>query len=211
MQFWYITPMAIALKYIYFQSHYYSVHEVSKCLNTPVLIIAEKVSSYENLIPLSLLQFYEDSLKVWNHYLCKVFALNPAKHFMAPFYGWGSTASRLQGHYKEVVYFLPLRFQIFLVLIWSTAEEWKAESTPEPPSDFEHDTLGLKSSTDIYEWALNIYQELIDRRRWKNKQKRKAKLFLTEQCLSLRYKVSVLSIYVEGVTQRGSLLPAWII
>ena len=61
MQFWYITPMAIALKYIYFQSDYYSVHEVSKCLNTPVLIIAEKVSSYENLIPLSLLQFYEDS------------------------------------------------------------------------------------------------------------------------------------------------------
>ena len=63
----------------------------------------------------------------------------------------------------------------------------------------------------IYEWALNIYQELIDRRRWKNKQKRKVKLFLTEQCLSLRYKVSVLSIYVEGVAKRGSFLPAWII
>ena len=39
------------------------------------------------------------------------------KNFMAPFYGWGSTASRLQSHYKEAVYFLPLSFQIFLVLI----------------------------------------------------------------------------------------------
>ena len=37
------------------------------------------------------------------------------KNFMAPFYGWGSTASRLQSHYKETVYFLPLSFQIFLV------------------------------------------------------------------------------------------------
>ena len=29
------------------------------------------------------------------------------KNFMAPFYGWGSIASRLQSHYKEAVYFLP--------------------------------------------------------------------------------------------------------
>ena len=43
---------------------------------------------------------------------------------MAPFYGWGSTASKVQSHYKEVVYFLPL----------------KAESTLEPPSGFEHGT-----------------------------------------------------------------------
>ena len=26
---------------------------------------------------------------------------------MAPFYGWDSTASRLQSHYEEVFYFLP--------------------------------------------------------------------------------------------------------
>ena len=26
---------------------------------------------------------------------------------MAPFYGWGSSASRLQSHFKEAVYFLP--------------------------------------------------------------------------------------------------------
>ena len=37
--------------------------------------------------------------------------------FMAPFYGWGSTVSRLQNHCKEVVYFLPLSSQKFLVQI----------------------------------------------------------------------------------------------
>ena len=30
------------------------------------------------------------------------------KNFMTPFYGWGSTAARLQSHYEETVYFLPL-------------------------------------------------------------------------------------------------------
>ena len=29
---------------------------------------------------------------------------------MAPFYGWGSTVSRLQSHYKQTVYFLSLSF-----------------------------------------------------------------------------------------------------
>ena len=45
--------------------------------------------------------------------------------------------------YEETVYFLPLSFQKFLVLIWSTLERWKAESTLEPPSGFEHGTSGL--------------------------------------------------------------------
>ena len=39
--------------------------------------------------------------------LSKMFLLKP-KNFMTPFYGWGSTALRLQSHYKEAVYFLPL-------------------------------------------------------------------------------------------------------
>ena len=56
---------------------------------------------------------------------------------MAFFHGWASTASRLQNHYEETVYFLPLSPQKFLVLVWSTSEEWKAKSTLEPPSDFE--------------------------------------------------------------------------
>ena len=28
-------------------------------------------------------------------------------NFMAPFYGWGSTASRLRSHYEEVIHVLP--------------------------------------------------------------------------------------------------------
>ena len=39
---------------------------------------------------------------------------------------------------KEAVYFLPFSSQKFLVLILSTSEGWKAESTLEPPSGFEH-------------------------------------------------------------------------
>ena len=60
------------------------------------------------------------------------------KNFMASFYGWGSTGSRLE----------PLRggslcSKKFLVLILSTSEGSKAESTLEQPSGFEHGTPGL--------------------------------------------------------------------
>ena len=58
---------------------------------------------------------------------------------MAPFYGWGSTASMLQNHYKEAFYFLPLSLLKFLVLIWMTLEWWKAVLTWEPPSGFEYE------------------------------------------------------------------------
>ena len=46
-------------------------------------------------------------------------------------------------HFEEAVYFLPFSSQKFLVLILSTSEGWKAESTLEPPSGFEHGTPGL--------------------------------------------------------------------
>ena len=46
-------------------------------------------------------------------------------------------------HFEEAVYFLPLSSQKFLVLILSTLDGWKAESTLEPPSGFEHGTPGL--------------------------------------------------------------------
>ena len=46
-------------------------------------------------------------------------------------------------HFEETVYFLPLSYKKFLVLILSTLEGWKAESTLEPPSGFEHGTPGL--------------------------------------------------------------------
>ena len=56
---------------------------------------------------------------------------------MDRFYGWGSTASRLQSYFEEAVYFLPLSSQKFVVLILSISEGWKAESTLEPPSGLE--------------------------------------------------------------------------
>ena len=46
-------------------------------------------------------------------------------------------------HFEEAVYFLPLSYKKFLVLILSTSKGWKAESTLEPPSGFEHGTPGL--------------------------------------------------------------------
>ena len=39
---------------------------------------------------------------------------------MAPYYGQGSTTSRLESHFDEVVYFLPLSSQKLLLLINST-------------------------------------------------------------------------------------------
>ena len=38
---------------------------------------------------------------------------------MVHFYGWGSTASRLETHYEEAVYYLQLSSQKFLVLTTS--------------------------------------------------------------------------------------------
>ena len=64
-------------------------------------------------------------------------------NFMAPLYGWASAVSRLQRHYKETVYFLPLSPQEVLILIGSNSEWWEAELTLEPPSGFELGPLGL--------------------------------------------------------------------
>ena len=46
-------------------------------------------------------------------------------------------------HFEEAVYFIPRSSEKFLVLILSTSEWWKAESTFETPSGFEHGTPGL--------------------------------------------------------------------
>ena len=48
-----------------------------------------------------------------------------------------------QSQFEEAVYFLPLSFQKFLLLILSISEELKAESTLEPPSGFEHGIPGM--------------------------------------------------------------------
>ena len=50
---------------------------------------------------------------------------------------------KARGHFEEALNFLPLSYQKLSVLILSTSERWKAESTLEPPSRFEHGTPGL--------------------------------------------------------------------
>ena len=55
----------------------------------------------------------------------------------------GIQLSQGYSHIEEAVYFLPFSSQIFLVLILSTLEGWKAESTLEPPSGFDHGSPGL--------------------------------------------------------------------
>ena len=53
-----------------------------------------------------------------------------------PFFMDGVQLSQGYSHFEEAVYFLPFSSQKFLVLISSTSEGWKAESTLEPPSGF---------------------------------------------------------------------------
>ena len=62
---------------------------------------------------------------------------------MAPVYNGGQLP---QGYsqFEEAVYFLLLSSHKFLVLILSTLEGWKAESTSEPPSGLEHGTPELE-------------------------------------------------------------------
>ena len=62
---------------------------------------------------------------------------------MAPFFMDGVQLPQGYNHVEEAVYFLPFSSQKFVVLILSTSERWKAESTLEPPSGFEHGTFGL--------------------------------------------------------------------
>ena len=71
-------------------------------------------------------------------------------------------------HFEEAVYFLPFSSQNFLVLNLSTSEGWKAESTLEPPSGFEHGTPGLviqrlnRSISKIYTQSLlNIQNHFV--------------------------------------------------
>ena len=58
----------------------------------------------------------------------------------------GIQLSQDYSHYEETVYFLPLNSQEVLVLIWSTTEGWKAESTLVLPSGFEPGTRDWESS-----------------------------------------------------------------
>ena len=69
------------------------------------------------------------------------------KNFKAPFHGLGSTALKVVSRYEETIYFLPQCPTKLLVLIWSTSERWKSESTLEPPCCLNTRHLNWKSST----------------------------------------------------------------
>ena len=62
------------------------------------------------------------------------------------FYGWGSTASRLE-QFRGGNLLFTTKFPEFPVFILSTSEGWKTESTLEPPSGLEHRSLDWESST----------------------------------------------------------------
>ena len=66
---------------------------------------------------------------------------------MSPFYGCGSSVSRLRSNYKETVYFLPQSLQEYLVLTSSSLEGWKAASTLKSPGGFEPATPRLEIQT----------------------------------------------------------------
>ena len=99
-----------------------------------------KVKKMKELIYISLKKKLQWSCS--NKYI-QVFKTN-IKNFMIPFYRWGSPVSRLQSHYKETVYFLPLSPREFLILIWSTSEGWNAEFNLIPPSSSEPGTPGVR-------------------------------------------------------------------
>ena len=80
---------------------------------------------------------------------------NAKKNFIAPFNGWGSTASRLEPLRGGSLPFTT-KSQKFLVLTLSISEGWKAESTLEPPSGFEHGTSGL-GIQHLYLYAIAPY------------------------------------------------------
>ena len=65
------------------------------------------------------------------------------KKTLPPLFMDGVQLPQGYSHFEKAVYFLPLSSKKLLVLILSTSEGWKAESTLEPPSGFEHGTTGL--------------------------------------------------------------------
>ena len=72
-------------------------------------------------------------------YAYKVFK----KNYIWPLFMDGVQLPQGYRHFEKAVYFLPFSSQKFLALILSTLEGWKAESTLEPRSGFEHGTSGL--------------------------------------------------------------------
>ena len=76
--------------------------------------------------------------------LNEVFSLKKIKTLW-PLFIDGVELPQGYSHFEEAVYFLLFSSQKVLVLILSTSEGLKAESTLEPPCGFEHGTPGLKT------------------------------------------------------------------
>ena len=75
------------------------------------------------IILLMLFQLFLIMIKLLSKYVLKF-----KKYFMTPFYGWGSTVSRLQSCYEETVYFLPLGPQEFLeIILFTSCHQCKSE------------------------------------------------------------------------------------
>ena len=92
------------------------------------------------------------------------------KNFMAPFYGWGSTASRLEPLWGGSLLF-TISSQKSQVLILSTSEGWTAELTLEPPSGFEDGTLThftnvLQILTYYLTLFLNVFAIMPEKHCW---------------------------------------------
>ena len=64
------------------------------------------------------------------------------KNFVAPFYRWGSTVSKLEPLWGGNLLF-TIKFLKISGIHLSTSEGWEAESTLEPPSGFDYKTPGL--------------------------------------------------------------------
>ena len=85
------------------------------------------------------------SVLVWSHQEIK-------KKTLWPLFMDGVQLPQGYSHFEEAVYFLPFSSQKFLVLILLTLEGWKAESTLEPPTGFEHRTPGSKKGFSFATW-----------------------------------------------------------
>ena len=105
-------------------------------------------------------------------------------------------------HFKEVIDFLPFSSQTFLVFILLTFEGWKAESTLEPPSAFEHRTPGL-GIQHLNHWAKEEFRST-----WALRRKRSSKTvlsFLVNYCPFVRHFCSSKSLKKIEKIQEGVL------
>ena len=89
-------------------------------------------------------QWFKVLVKHWWASAC--FKKKTLKNILWPLFMDGVQLPQGWSHFEEAVYFLQISSQKSLVLILSTLEGWRVESTLGPPSDFEHKPLDWESS-----------------------------------------------------------------